>query len=212
MHTSTSCRILLTGLLITTGCASLPAPTGVTATGEPLSVQEETHTYTYRTKERVGEVVSRDSHGHRSTSTIYADRRRTGHYKEWTGYQGSTAVSDDDLFRLAKDQAAMDEIQSSRESGVTLNRIGWVTTLLGVGATGTGIGLAVANSNEEHGFFDNPLAVGLSIGGAVLWGVGVYLVTHGAAKAEAKHPLEQKRAEEAVDRYNKSLPTEAAEK
>jgi hypothetical protein len=209
MHHRTNSAVILLVLTATaTGCASLPSPTGVTANGEPLSVQESTHSYTYRTKERVGEAVHRDSHGHRTgSSTIYVDRRHTGTYTEWSGYQGDAPVSDDDFFRLAKDQAAVDEIKSSRESGITLNRIGWGATLGGIGATGAGIALALTNRSEEKGLFDNPLAVGLSFGGAALWALGMYLVGAGTAKAEAKHPLEQKRAEEAAERYNKSLAT-----
>ena len=92
-----------------------PEPKAV-PNGEPLSIGEHTEKYRYTVKEKVGEVRHQDSHG-RSTgkSTLYADRTKVGTLHTWNAYQGDEKISDDDLYRIAKDEEADREVRSMRE-------------------------------------------------------------------------------------------------
>lgn len=189
-------------LLLGTGCASLPEPQ-VAPTGEPLNVDSETKTYTYTTKEKVGEIRHRDSHGRSAgTSTVYADKKRTGSYTVWGTYQGETKISDDDFFRIARDEAASKEIRESRERGVLKNRIGWAVLAAGMAAAGTGLGLLQGAKDGDN----TNVQQGLLYGGIVGFSIGTWLIYDGKSQASAEHPLSQERAERAAENYNQTLP------
>lgn len=187
-------------LLLGTGCASLPEPQ-VAPTGEPLSIDEQTKSYRYTVKEKVGSVSYRDSRGYQSKASVYADRAKVGHYQVWSSYQGNTKISDDDLFAIARDQAGADELKSSRENGVLMNRIGIGLAIVGILAAGTGVYFNSQRSEGDSG----TLPLGLIIGGATGFGLGTYLTYAGKRQANAQHPLPQERAQQAADRYNASL-------
>lgn len=195
--------ILLTASYALMGCATLPEPR-TQATGEPLSVRSKTETYTYQTQEKVGEVQHRSASGHAlGTSTVYANRTHVGSYQVWSGYQGSTPVTDDDFYRIAKDKAAQDEVESSREAGVLLNRLGLGVLALGAVALGGGVVLRGDTSSN--------LPSSLLYGGSILLPVGGVLAYLGLGKATNPHPLEQDRAQAAAQAYNASLETPASQ-
>jgi hypothetical protein len=193
-------------VLFATGCASLPEPQPI-ATGEPLSVREQTKTYTYTAKEKVGTVDHRDANGNTvGSSTVYADKKKVGEYTVWGSYQGDTRISDDELFAIAKDDDASREVRSSRERGVWMSRIGIGMAV--VGALALGAGLYRFNTQKEGE--DSPLTTGLMLGGGAGLSIGSVLSYFGSDKVKAEHPLEQSRAEAAADRYNRTLPAPKA--
>lgn len=207
LEASTASRLvaLLGFALIATGCASLPEPQPI-VTGEPLEIREKTKTYTYTSKEKVGTVEHRDSHGHRSTSTVYANKKKVGSYTVWSAYQGDTRISDDELFKIAKDEEASREIRESRERGLLVQRLGIGLAVAGALALGTGL---VMYSQQKEGS-ESPVASGLAMGGGIGLSVGMVMSYFGSGKVSAEHPLEQERAEQAADRYNQTLSASKA--
>ncbi len=201
-----SCLVLLRPALLAVmlpliGCASMPEPVAV-RTGEPLEVREKSGVSHVRVKEKTGEIRHRDSRGRAGgTSTIYSDRIKAVRWHEWAGYQGDTPVSDDDLYRLANDAAAEEEVRSHRSSGVFQSRLGLGMVVGGLGAAGAGYYFA-SKEPEEGG---SAIPAYVMIGGAVLSSIGMYLMVNGVSKTKETHPLPQDRAESAVDRYNRTL-------
>jgi hypothetical protein len=180
------------------GCASIPEPKAQ-PNGEPLSVREKTHQYTYQTQEKIGEVQHHAANGQNlGTSAVYANRTHVGSYTVWSGFQGDAPVSDDDFYRIAKDKKATEEIKDTRESGVLMNRIG--LGILAAGLVSVAGGFALRSDNP-----DNKLPTYLTYGGAILVPVGGILTYIGIAKAGNPHPLEQERAEAAAQSYNAGL-------
>ncbi len=198
----TSLFVLSLASLPLAGCASLPEPVAA-RTGEPLSIQEQSGVSHVKVKEKVGEVRHTDSHG-RTTgrSTVYADRIKTVHWHEWAPYQGSQKISDDDLYRLANDAAAEEEVRQKRQSGVTMNRIGIGGLLLGAAGVGTGLYL---NSRETGDAESTTPGTYVLIGSAVVGSIGLTLISMGMGRTKEEHPLPQERAEAAAERYNRSL-------
>jgi hypothetical protein len=184
----------------TTGCASIPEAKSQ-ANGEPLSVREKTQSYTYETKEKVGEVEHRSASGQRvGTSSVYVNRTHVGSYQVWSGYQGEAAVSDDDFYRISKDKKAADEVKSERESGVTLNRVGLGILAAGIASVAGGWALRSSEPNAS-----NTLSSVGVYGGGLLVPIGGIIAYMGLGKASDVHPLSQERAEAAASQYNRQL-------
>lgn len=191
---------LLLGLA--SGCASLPEPVAA-PNGQPLSVREHTETGSYTVKEKVGEVEHKDESGRNiGKSDVYQNKTKTFQYQVWNSYQGDDKISDDDLYRIAKDEKAEREVKDSRENGVLLNRLGIGGFILGAVAAGAGYALM---SQTESGQSPSPVASGLLYGGLITVSAGGILTYLGLAKAKSEHPLEQNRAEQAARNYNKEL-------
>lgn len=188
-------------------CASLPPPVA-TPTGEPLAVREETKTAVVTERVKVGEVEHKTNTGETyAKSEVYQDRQRNVQYQVWRSYQGSSPISDDDLYRIAKDKQAEDEATKSRENGVLMNRVG--LGLLAAGIAGVVGGYAASQSSSGDG---TGMAPGMYVayGSSVVAGAGGLLTWLGLSKANAEHPLEQDRARAAADRYNRALVGGAA--
>lgn len=191
---------LLLGLA--SGCASLPEPVA-SPNGQPLSIREHTETGSYTVKEKVGEVEHKDENGRSiGKSDVYQNKTKTYQYQVWNSYQGDDKISDDDLYRIAKDEKAEREVKDSRETGVLLNRLGLGGIVLGVVAAGAGYALM---SQTKSGETASPAASGLMYGGLITVSAGGLLTWLGLAKAHGEHPLEQSRAEQAARNYNKEL-------
>jgi len=183
------------------GCASLPKPVAE-RTGEPLSVREKTQTALVTEKVKVGEVEHKDSSGRTvATSQVYANQTRQVEYQTWSAYQGDQAISDDDLYRIANDKAAEEEVKSSRETGVTLQYVGLAVLAAGLGGV---VGGYVLNANQNP---ESPSPAGLYlISGSGLVATGGALLTYfGMRKTNAEHPLAQSRANSAAIKYNNVL-------
>jgi hypothetical protein len=183
------------------GCATLPV-TGTQATGEPVAVDSRLHTFQYTTQEKVGEVQYRDANGNSAgTSTVYADRVHTGQALVWKTYQGQSPLDDEDFFRITGDQATAQEIRESRETGILLNKIGWIGVAVGAAAI---VGyLALTRSNDpgvqSAGYGAGTLgSVAAAGGGGLIW--------WGILKAKAEHPVNDvDRASADAAAYNRKL-------
>jgi hypothetical protein len=188
-------------LAFASGCASLPAPAAA-PNGQPLSVREHTETAHYTVKEKIGEVEHKNDKGEKiGTSEVYQNRLQTVHYQVWNSYQGDTKISDDDLYRISKDEKAARDVQSGRETGVLLNRIGIGTFIAGAAAAGAGYYMV---TQVKEG--DSPVVPSaLLYGGLITASVGGLLAYLGLHKANVEHPLDQTRAMQAADNYNRGL-------
>jgi hypothetical protein len=188
-------------LTFASGCAHLPEPVA-SPNGQPLSIHEHTETAQVTVKEKVGEVEYKNSSGQKvGTGEVYENRVHNVQYQVWNAYQGGDKISDDDLYRIAKDEKADREVRESRENGVFLNRLGIGGVILGAVATGAGYALA---SQSKDGFADTAPRV-LVIGGGLTLAAGGLLTWLGFAKARKEHPLEQDRARQAAENYNTTL-------
>ncbi len=201
-------KLVVAGVLVSTvwGCAHLPK-TGAEATGEPLNVEMRTETHTYTTQAKVGEVVHRDSSG-RSVGTSEVYENRTGSYdvQRWQVFQGDTPIDDQDFFRIGGDIDSAKEIAASRQSGMTMNKVG-LGLLIGGGAAALGgfiLGNALSSSNSSSNGLSPVFYVGYA--GMLTAGVGGMLTWIGIAKVKREHPIDDAvRANAVAKKYNKSI-------
>lgn len=210
-HRVSRASLVLLGALTSSawGCAHLPK-TGAEATGEPLNVDFRTETHTYTTQAKVGEVVSRDSSGRVvGTSEVYENRTGSYDVQRWQVFQGETPIDDQDFFRIGGDIETAKEIAASRQSGMTMNRVG-IGLMIGGGAlavAGYALGLAASSSDPNTGSSTAPgwMWPAASIG-MVTVSVGGILTFIGLAKVKREHPVEDpQRANAVAKKYNKTL-------
>ncbi len=187
--------------------------TGIEATREALDVEVRTDTYTYTTTTKVGEVVNRDSYGNVvGTAEIYENR--TGFYNvmRWQAFQGEMPIDDEDLYRIAGDNAIADKIRESRESGVSLNKIG-IGMMIGGGALAIASVLLIPafTTKDAYGVEKAPTWFPYAMGaGGLTVSIGSVLTFVGLAKARRQHPIDDPSLAYAVARrYNKSLGIES---
>jgi len=202
--------LVVAGVLVSSvwGCASLPK-TGIEATGEPLNVEMRTETHTYTTQAKVGEVVHRDSSGRAvGTSEVYENRTGSYDVQRWQVFQGDTPIDDQDFFRIGGDIDSAKEIAASRQSGVTMNKVG-VGLLIGGGAlalAGLFLGPALA-TKDANGIETSPgWTPYVMTGGLIAVSVGGIMTFMGIAKVKREHPIDDApRANAVAKKYNKSL-------
>lgn len=209
-HRVSRASLVLAGALLSSawGCAHLPK-TGTEATGEPLNVEFRTETHTYTTQAKVGEVVNRDSSGRVvGTSEVYENRTGSYDVMRWQVFQGDTRIDDQDFFRIGGDADTAREIAASRQSGVTMNRIGLGLLIGGGAAALTGFVLGNVIKSDDGGL--SPVFY-LGYAGLITAGVGGTLTWIGLAKAKREHPVDDPdRANAVAKKYNKSLGVSAA--
>lgn len=200
--------VVLAGVLVSSawGCAHLPK-TGAEATGEPLNVEMRTETHTYTTQAKVGEVVHRDSAGRAvGTSEVYENRTGSYDVQRWQVFQGDTPIDDQDFFRIGGDIDSAKEIAASRQSGMTMNKVG-LGLLIGGGAAALG-GFILANAVGSSSSSSNGLSPLYYVGyaGMVTVSVGGILTWVGLAKVKREHPIDDApRANAVAKKYNKSI-------
>lgn len=215
-HRVSRASVVLLGAFVSSawGCAHLPK-TGAEATGEPLAVDFRTETHTYQTQAKVGEVVNRDSSGRVvGTSEVYENR--TGQYdvQRWQVFQGETPIDDQDFFRIGGDLATAKEIAASRQSGMTMNRVG-IGMMIGGGAlavAGFALASILTKTDPNTGLTTTPgwAYPAASLGGITV-AVGGVLTFVGLAKVKREHPVEDpQRANAVAKKYNKSIGTASA--
>jgi len=196
------------------GCAHLPK-TGTEATGEPLNVEFRTETHTYQTQAKVGEVVNRDSSGRVvGTSEVYENRTGSYDVQRWQVFQGETPIDDQDFFRIGGDIETAKEIASSRQSGMTMNRVG-IGMMIGGGAlalAGFALASVLTKTDPTTGVTSSPgWAYPAATVGMVSVSVGGILTFIGLAKVKREHPIEDpQRANAVAKKYNKTLGGGAA--
>jgi hypothetical protein len=191
------------------GCASLPT-TGAQANGEALGVYTGTVIEHHQVQEKVGEVEHKDAEGRSiGRSEVYANRTVTTEREVWYPTQGGQRIDDQDFFSIAGDKEAADKIQSYRESGITLNRIGLATLGAGVAAFVGGYAMMSSGAVKTDGSGGNSamsgVGTGLFYGGMIAMPVGGILTWMGLARqSPERHPVEDvDRAMHDADRYNK---------
>jgi hypothetical protein len=143
---SLKCLTAIAAIALTSSACAGALPqmpdVGIQPTGEPLSVQKETRSYTYTTEEKAGEVVHRDSSGREiGSSEVYVEKENTGYYDVWFTMQGQTRVDEADFYRMAGEDAIADDILRQRKRAHTTNRVGMFG---GAGAMAAGLGLMYA--------------------------------------------------------------------
>jgi hypothetical protein len=163
------------------GCFVVPmakAPAiGAVATGEPLAVVDDIKVWTTEETEKVGEAVHRDAAGNTVGSTdVYAARTQVHTQKVWYLAQGREQLPDEDFFRIAGDDEALQATAQMRAGARRKVRIGQVSMAVGVVA-------AIASY-----FVPQPMAkVGLSLGGTAAVCGGWYIGNSGAKEMESDH-------------------------
>lgn len=184
------------------GCFILPdakAPaTGAVATGAPLSVVDDVKVWTTTHQEKVGETVYKDSRGNTvGTADTYAERTQVHSMKVWYPVQGAEQLSDEDFFRIAGDQRALDETLRMRERARTWNKRGKITMAAGVVGFVAGL------------FVPHPIGRSVLItGGGLAVSGGWYMAYWGAKQMQPEnHAVDRSIAERAAHGYNQNLDT-----
>lgn len=217
-HRVSRASFILTGVLLSSawGCAHLPK-TGIESTGEPLNVEFHTETHTYSTQAKVGEVVNKDSSGRVvGTSDVYETRTGTYDVQKWQVFQGDTPIDDQDFFRIGGDIDSAKEIAASRQSGMTMNKIGLGLLIGGGAAALAGIGLSYALAPTPDPVTGatpaaSKVPYGLMTAGLITVSVGGILTWVGIAKVKREHPIDDPdRANAVARKYNKSIGAGAA--
>jgi hypothetical protein len=169
---------------------------GAVATGQPLAVVDDVKVWTETHKEKVGETEYKDADGNLvGTGAVYADKTETHAMKIWYPVQGTEQLSDEDFFRIAGDQAALDQTLSMRKSGETWHKRGLYAMVGG--------GVAVVAS----WFIDNAAAkTVLGVGGGLTVLGGYYASWWGASQMNPEtHAVDRSVADQAAQRYNAGL-------
>ncbi len=190
--------IFATGCMLWPG-ANTPA-LGAKATGEPLLVVDDVKVETKVTRDKVGELRFQDQAGQTvARGDIYANQRHTTAQLVWLPAQGTEVIADEDFFRIAGDQAAVDRSRARRERFQRWNRRGKIFAIAGVAAVVGAI------------FLPNPAKTLVVVGGgaAVATGWYVSLWSHQQVKPE-HHAVEREEAVMAAQRYNKTLGLSAS--
>ena len=187
------------------GCFAFPSAkspkTGAVATGEPLAVVDDVKVWTTTEKEKVGETVHKDSSGNTiGTSDTYQEKTKVHSMKVWYPVQGNAQLPDEDFFRIAGDQQALDETLEMRENGKKWNRRGKITMIAG------GVGF-IAGLFVPHTLGRTLLMTG---GGLAVSG-GWYMSYWGAKQMDPEqHAVDRSIAERAARQYNERLGTVGA--
>jgi hypothetical protein len=185
-----------------TGCFALPdakpPTTGAVATGEPLAVVDDIKVWTTTSKEKVGETVYKDRSGSTiATADTYEERTRVHSMKVWYPVQGGAQIPDEDFFRIAGEQTALDETMRMRARAQTWNRRGKIT--MGAGVVGFVVGLVVPHQLGK---------TLLITAGGVAVSTGWYMAHWGAKQMEPEnHAVDRSIAERAARQYNQQLGT-----
>ena len=169
---------------------------GAVPTGEQLAIVDDVKVWTETHKEKVGETEYKDADGNVvGTGTTYADKTETHAMKIWYPVQGAEQLSDEDFFRIAGDQQALDATLKMRESGAKWHKRGLIT--MGAGA------VAVVASF----FIDNSAAKTiLGAGGGLAVLGGYYASWWGATEMNPEtHAVDRSLADQAARRYNDGL-------
>ncbi len=169
---------------------------GAVATGQPLAVVEDVKVWTTTHKEKVGETEYKDAAGNKiGTGTTYQDKTQVHSMKVWYPVQGTEQLRDEDFFRIAGDQKALDDTMELRATGKKWNRRGMYTM-------GGGIVTAIASF-----FIPQPtVRTLLLVGGSVGVSGGYYLMAWGARQMNPEtHAVDRSVAERAAVEYNQQL-------
>lgn len=169
---------------------------GVVATGEQLAVVDDVKVWTTTSKEKVAETEYKDASGATvGTGAVYADKTQTHTMKIWYPVQGHEQLADEDFFRIAGDQKALDETEALRANGKKWNHRG-IGLMIG-GVVGMVAGYAIDNSAAK---------TVLTLGGSLTALGGYYAAWWGAKEMNPEtHAVDRSVAERAAQQYNTQI-------
>jgi len=198
VSSSASLVIMAFSAAIFGGCL-LPAKgpkSGVVASGHPLAVVDDVKVWTTTQKEQVGETEYKDAQGNViGTGTSYEDKTTVHSAKIWYPVQGTEQLADEDFFKIAGDQKALEETLELRASGKKWNRRGMYTMAGGV------VGMIV-------GYFvpQQTVRTVLVVGSGLTVGGGYYMSMWGARQMNPEtHAVDRSVADRAATQYNQGL-------
>ncbi len=194
-------RMAVIALLVSTGCllpASSAPKSGVVATGEALNVVDDVKVWTTTQKEKVAETEYKDSDGHVvGTGAVYADKTQVHTMKIWYPVQGPQQLADEDFFKIAGDQQALDQTLAMRENGKKWNHRG-IGMIIG-GAVGAIGGYALQGTSASAGVL-------LELAGSLTMCGGYYAAYYGAQQMNPEtHAVDRSVAERDANQYNAQI-------
>jgi hypothetical protein len=187
------------------GCFVLPdaksPKTGAVASGEPLAVVDDVKVWTTTSKEKTGESVVKDANGNTlGTVENYQDKTTVHSMKVWYGFQGNEQLADEDFFRIAQDQKAVDETEKARANAIKWNTRG--KYVMGGGLVGFVGGLVLTYAAPSTGIA-GPL---LELGGGLALSGGWAMAYWGARQMQPEvHAVDRSLAERDAVQYNQNL-------
>jgi hypothetical protein len=203
MRSGIICVAVLGGML--GGCFILPDAQrpkgGAVATGEPLAVVDDVKTWTTTSKEKTGESVVKDENGNTiGTVDHYQDKTTVHSMKVWYPFQGNEQLSDEDFFKIANDQKALDETEKARQNAIKWNKRG--KYVMAGGAVGFIGGLVLTYAAPSAALVGELIEVG---GGLALSG-GWAMAYWGSRQMQPEvHAVDRSMAERDAIQYNQNI-------
>lgn len=168
-----------TSLLLVSGCLIRGNPVrGTAANGKSLGVTIRSGTSTYTTTEVV-DTANVSVNGSIHTVDVHGDVEHTLSWKDFSLYQGSAAIDEEDFYRLAGDTGSQQEVHARRNSLIKYQKYGLGLILGGLALSGVGSGYGIANNSTG-------LAIGGLVGGIVVLSFGSALYGSGRSNMRDK--------------------------
>ncbi len=191
-------------LALSTGCLlpeARPPKMAAVPTGEPLAVVDDVKVWTTTSKEKVGEAVVKDENGNKvGTVESYQDKTTVHSMKVWYPFQGNEQLSDEEFFKIANEQKALDATAQMHSNAEVWNHRGKITAIV------SGVAL-VAGFIVGYAAPDVPVAAPLlEIGGGLGLSVGYSMAWYGSRQMQPEnHAVDRSIAERAAIQYNQNL-------
>lgn len=161
-------------------------------TGEPLSVEGESFTYTTTERVELGEEQLRDAQGRLvGTSRIYGNQQVARRGYQWDVYQGRQRIDVLSALHIARDQAFEEafeerivEIRENHANSMSVYEKGIKDNAgkrsTGMIVTGVGYGLAggwaiVAAATKDDPIIPTGASTGIIIGGVIIGAIGTWI-------------------------------------
>jgi hypothetical protein len=197
-------RLFIIASCAALGACMLPAQspkTGAVPTGEPLAVVDDVKVWTTTYKEKVAETEYKDETGRViGTGTVYQDKTAVHTMPIWYPVQGREQLSDEDFFKIAGDQKALDETEALRARGRSWNHGGMIAG--GAGIVGIVAGYLVTYLAPST----NPVGTIMVYGGLLTTAAGYSAAAYGARMLNPEtHAVDHSVAERAALQYNARL-------
>lgn len=174
------------------GCAANPA-TGIGANGQPLRVRYSSGTGTYVSNDVVGTDVHRDSQGNEVGSTDhYQPVEHSYRWNDLEYFQGRESLDEQDFFRIAGDEEAVDKIESIRSRASLQQKIGAPLMVVGLAAALVLTTIGAQNSNGT-------LTTAGYLGGGLVGTAGLLTFYLGRKNMVNRHHMPNARADQNAD-------------
>ena len=157
-----------------------------------LAVVDDVKVWTTTYQEKVAEAEYRDASGNKiGTAAVYEDRTQVHTAPIWYPVQGKSQLADEDFFRIAGDQASLDETMAMRNSGRKWRKRGMIT-----------LGASLVGMIGSY-FIPNPTArIAVTLGATVGFAGGYYMTYWGAHQLNPEtHAVDRSVADRAAIQY-----------